>query len=304
MFERVVVTGGAGFLGSRLCEELVWGGVSVVCVDNLVTGRLGNLTSVLADPRLEVCNHDITEPLRLPGPVDAVLHLACPASPADHLRLPRETLAAGSTGTRNALELARVHGARFLLVSTSEVYGDPLSHPRREDDEAKRFSEALTLAYQHEHRLRTTIARVFNSYGPRMRADDGRVVPTFIRQGLAGEPITVFGDGTQTRSLCYVSDTVAGLLALARGRTSGPVNIGSPREHTVLEIAERIRELTGGTSPIVHREAMTDDPRRRCPDIALAQRELHWAPRVALAEGLRRTVDHFAAVSFAKRVAG
>ncbi|MGO1052308.1 UDP-glucuronic acid decarboxylase family protein [Crossiella sp. CA198] len=317
-FERVVVTGGAGFLGSHVCEELVFSGASVVCVDNLATGRLSNLDTVAGHPRFHFEHADVTEPLRVPGPVDVVLHLACPASPAAYLREPVTTMRTGSLGTLHALELARLHRARFLLASTSEVYGDPLRHPQTEDywgnvnpvgprsvyDESKRFSEALTIAYQAQYGVRGSIARIFNSYGPRMRPDDGRMIPAFIRQGLAGEPITVFGDGAQTRSLCYVSDTVRGLIALARNDFPGPVNIGGPDELSVTQIAERIRRLTGGTAPVRHGEAMTDDPRRRCPDIALARRELGWAPQVSLTEGLRRTVDHFAATSFAHRAAG
>ncbi|WHT15940.1 SDR family oxidoreductase [Crossiella sp. CA-258035] len=317
-FERVVVTGGAGFLGSYVCEELVFSGVSVVCVDDLSTGRLSNVDTVAEHPRFHFQHADITEPLRVPGPVDAVLHLACPASPADYLREPVRTMRTGSLGTLHALELAKAHRSRFLLASTSEVYGDPLRHPQTEDywgnvnpvgprsvyDESKRFSEALTTAYRGQYGLRASIARIFNSYGPRMRPDDGRMIPTFIRQGLAGEPITVFGDGAQTRSLCYVSDTVRGLITLARSGIPGPVNIGSPEEHPVSRIAERVRELTGSSAPVVHEQAMTDDPRRRCPDIAVAARELGWAPEVSLTEGLRRTVDHFAAASFAHRAAG
>lgn len=317
-FERVVVTGGAGFLGSHVCEELVATGVSVVCVDDLSTGRLSTVEHIAGHERFCFVNADVTGPLCLPGPIDAVLHLACPASPADYLRQPVRTMRTGSLGTLHALELARAHRARFLLASTSEVYGDPLRHPQTEDywgnvnpvgprsvyDESKRFSEALTLAYLGQYGLDVAIARIFNSYGPRMRPGDGRMIPTFIRQGLAGEPITVFGDGRQTRSLCYVTDTVRGLIALACSDIPGPVNIGSPEEHTVTEIAELVRELTGSSAPVVHGAAMTDDPRRRCPDIGRARRELGWAPRVPLGEGLRRTVDHFAAAQFAHRVAG
>lgn len=303
----VLVTGGAGFVGSHLCEALVSAQRSVICVDSFLTGSSDNVAHLLRSPLFTLVEQDITVGLNIAEPVSAVAHLASPASPIDYLRLPVETLMVGSVGTRNALELARRHGARFLLASTSEVYGDPLVHPQREDywgnvnsvgpravyDEAKRFAEALTTAYRTARGVDTTIARIFNTYGPRMRAYDGRVVPTFIRQALAGEPLTVAGRGTQTRSLCHVSDTVAGLLALLESDDAGPMNIGSSVEHTVLEIAETVLRLCGSSSPVAHIELPVDDPQRRCPDTELASRVLDWKPSVALDDGLAETVAWF-----------
>ncbi|AXB42387.1 NAD-dependent epimerase/dehydratase family protein [Amycolatopsis albispora] len=309
-FTRAVVTGGAGFVGSHLCERLLSLGTQVVCVDNFTTGDRENLWELLKTPGFSLLEADVTRwPSEPPGPIDLVLHLACPASPRDYLRLPFETLAAGSAGTAWALDLARRHHARFLLASTSEVYGDPEQHPQREDywgnvnpigprsvyDEAKRYAEAYTAAARREWEADVTIARIFNTYGPRMRADDGRMIPAFIGQALRGEPLTVAGSGTQTRSICYVDDTVSGLLALAAGAHSGPVNIGNPHELTVLAIAEEIRRLTGSESPIARIAAAEDDPRRRCPDIGLARAALGWAPEIGPAEGLARTIDWFAA---------
>jgi dTDP-glucose 4,6-dehydratase len=304
---RVVVTGGAGFLGSHLVEALLARGDSVVCVDDLSTGRRENLAGLGEGGALEVVIADVATELPVDGPVDAVLHFASAASPPDYLARPLETLATGSEGTRHALELATDHGARFLLASTSEVYGDPEVHPQPESyrgsvnpvgpravyDEAKRYAEALTMAF---HRARSTdvgIVRIFNTYGPRLRPGDGRVVSNFLTQALEGRPLTVYGDGSQTRSLCFVSDQVAGILALLDSDLTGPVNIGNPDEHTVLDLAHRVLEVTGSDSEIVHAPLPVDDPTRRRPDITLARAALGWEPRVGLSEGLLRTADYF-----------
>ncbi len=309
-WDRAVVTGGAGFIGSHLCERLLAEGCAVWCVDNLVTGSRANVAHLAGDPRFHFVEADVTRPDGLdcvPGRVDLVLHLACPASPADYLRLPIETLDAGSGGTRTALELARLDGARFLLASTSEVYGDPLEHPQHERywgnvnpigprsvyDESKRFAEALVSAYRRTYGTDTSIVRIFNTYGPRMRAGDGRAVPTFIRQALDGEPLTVAGDGGQTRSLTYVDDTVDGVVALAASGHPGPVNIGGTDETTMLELARRIVDLTGSASTVAFVDRPADDPARRRPDTAAARRQLGWSPRVDCAEGLKRTVEWF-----------
>jgi dTDP-glucose 4,6-dehydratase len=306
--ERALVTGGAGFLGSHLCEQLLRRGTEVICVDNFVTSSRSNVAHLAEMPGFEVIEHDVTEPLLIPGDCDLVLHLASAASPPDYFRLPIETLRAGSLGTANALDFAALCGARFLLASTSEVYGDPRESPQRETywgnvnpigprsvyDEAKRYAEALVSAYRRERGTNTAIARIFNTYGPRMRPDDGRMIPTFVGQALAGEPMTVTGSGKQTRSLCYVDDTVRGLLALAASEHPGPVNIGNPHELPVSRIAEEIRSLTWSESPITHIDAATDDPQRRCPDISLARSELRWQPEISLKDGLERTVEWFA----------
>ncbi|MFF3263899.1 UDP-glucuronic acid decarboxylase family protein [Streptomyces sp. NPDC002932] len=305
---RVVVTGGAGFVGSHLCRALLDAGDSVVCVDNLSTGRLRNVTDLLNHPGFTFIDADIIEPFPVSGPVDLVLHLACPASPVDYFRMPVATLRAGGHGTFNALCLAREKGARIVITSTSEVYGDPLEHPQREEywgnvnpvgpracyDESKRFSEALAVAFRDEYQVDIGIARLFNSYGPDMRDDDGRVVPTFIKQALAGTPLTVMGDGSQTRSLCYVSDTVRGILALAASSESTPVNIGNPHEITMRELAGHVLGLTGSVSPVQYVEAHPDDPQRRRPDISKARRVLGWEPRVPLFDGLKETIESFA----------
>ncbi|GHG48966.1 UDP-glucuronic acid decarboxylase family protein [Streptomyces griseocarneus] len=309
-WNRAVVTGGAGFVGSHLCERLLAEGSEVWCVDNLVTGSRANVAHLEGRPGFVLVEADVTEPgglAAVPGPVGLVAHLACPASPADYLRLPIETLEVGSSGTRAALELARRDGARFLLASTSEVYGDPLEHPQREQywgnvnpvgprsvyDESKRFAEALVSAYRRTHGTDTAIVRIFNTYGPRMRAGDGRAVPTFIRQALDGDPLTVAGDGAQTRSLTYVDDTVDGIVALAAGGHPGPVNIGSCEETTILELARRIVDLTGSASTIRFVDRPADDPARRRPDTETARRQLGWEPRVDCAVGLKRTVEWF-----------
>jgi len=304
---RVVVTGGAGFLGSHLVTHLLDRGDDVVAVDNLCTGRRVNLDGVAGRPGFEFVEQDVSLALPVDGPVDAVLHFASPASPPAYLALPIETLLVGSDGTRHALDLARAHGARFLLASTSEVYGDPLVHPQTEDywghvnpngprsvyDEAKRFGEAITMAYHRTYGLAVRIVRIFNTYGPRMRADDGRVVTNFLVQALRGDPITIYGDGTQTRSFCYVDDEVRGILALLDSEEIGPVNIGNPGEFTMLELAERVLEVTGSSSELVFEALPVDDPRQRRPDITLARERLGWKPEVELGEGLQRTADHF-----------
>jgi len=311
IWRRALVTGGAGFVGSHLCERLLEAGTDVVCLDNLCTGAYTNIAALERRPGFRFVRADATDTRAiraLPGRFDLVLHLACPASPADYLRLPLETLDAGSTGTRNALERARADGARFLLTSTSEVYGDPLEHPQRETywgnvnpvgprsvyDESKRFAEALVTAHRAVHGTDTAIVRIFNTYGPRMRSGDGRAVPTFISQALAGAPLTVAGDGSQTRSLCYVDDTVDGLLALVASDETGPVNIGGEDEITMLELARRIVELTGSRSRIRFVGRPVDDPGRRRPDTRLARERLGWSPRVDWTEGLRHTVGWFA----------
>jgi dTDP-glucose 4,6-dehydratase len=306
---RAVVTGGAGFLGSHLAEVLVGRGDEVVALDNLCTGRAANVAGLEGHPAFRLVHHDVSEPLPDLGPVDAVLHLASPASPPDYLRLPVDTLRVGSLGTFHGLELARRHGARFLLASTSEVYGDPQEHPQREAywghvnpvgprsvyDEAKRFAEAATMAYHREHGLDVRISRTFNTYGPRMRPSDGRVVSNFVVAALAGRPLTVYGDGSQTRSFCYVDDQVAGLVALLDSSYVGVVNIGNPSEFAVSELAELVLELTGSTSEVVHRPLPQDDPTQRCPDIRVASAALGWKPEVELREGLRRTIADFGA---------
>ncbi|EHY90846.1 UDP-glucuronic acid decarboxylase family protein [Saccharomonospora azurea] len=309
--EHVFVLGGAGFIGSHVCEQLLDDGHRVTCVDSLLTGSVDNVATLSRHPDFRFVEHDVTRPLSqwpdLPAP-DSVLHLASPASPPDYLRLPLETLRVGAVGTANALELATRHGARFLLASTSEVYGDPLEHPQRESywgnvnpigprsvyDEAKRYAEALTLAYHREHGTDVAVARIFNTYGPRMRVDDGRMIPNFITQALTNAPLTVAGTGTQTRSVCYVDDTVSGLLALWRSGLTGPVNIGNPHELTVRHLAEEVRAVTGSDSTVTFVPGAVDDPRRRCPDITLARTALGWEPETGLHDGLRRTIAWFA----------
>ncbi|TQJ75332.1 NAD-dependent epimerase/dehydratase family protein [Streptomyces sp. SLBN-31] len=310
-WRRALVTGGAGFLGSHLCERLLDSDVEVDCADNLCSGSRGNIEHLEGRRGFRFLECDVSDPRtpdRLPGPYDLVLHFACPASPADYLRLPLETLDVGSLGTRNVLALAERDAARFLLASTSEVYGDPLSHPQREDywgnvnpvgprsvyDESKRFAEALVTAHVRARDADAGIVRLFNTYGPRMRAHDGRAVPTFVSQALAGEPLTVAGDGRQTRSLCYVDDTVDGILLVAASHSVRPVNIGGSDEVTVGEIARRVIELTGSSSPIVHVDRPTDDPQRRRPDTGLARQLLGWSPRVPWEEGVKQTIAYFA----------
>jgi dTDP-glucose 4,6-dehydratase len=305
---RVVVTGAAGFIGSHLTEALLARGDSVVGVDNLVTGDLANIEH-LRGCRFEFLRHDVTKFVDVPGPVDAVFHWASPASPIDYLELPIQTLKVGSLGTHNALGLAKSKGARFVLASTSEVYGDPLEHPQRETywgnvnpvgprgvyDEAKRFSEAITLAYHRYHGVDTRIVRIFNTYGPRMRLRDGRAVPAFMSQALMDHDVTVFGDGTQTRSFCYIADLVDGILHLLESSINDPVNIGNPHEVTIEDIARTIIRFVGSKSPIVYRPLPVDDPKQRRPDITRARTLLGWEPYVALEEGLLKTVDYFKA---------
>jgi len=304
---RAVITGGAGFVGSHLCRRLIRDGFEVICVDNFLTGSMQNVEQLIGDSRFRLVRADVTERLEVPGPVDVVLHFASPASPADYLRLPFETLNAGSVGTSRALELARRNGARFLLASTSEVYGDPDRHPQAENywgnvnpigprgvyDEAKRFAEALTMACRRHQDVDTAIVRIFNTFGPRMRPDDGRAIPTFIVQALSGEPLTVTGDGSQTRSLCYVDDVVEGIMRLLNSGHPGPVNIGSTHEMSMLDLAGLIREMTGSNSPVRYIERPVDDPAIRRPDISLARSLLGWEPRVPMDLGLERTIDWF-----------
>jgi len=299
-----VVTGGAGFLGSHLCDSLSGDGYRVICVDSLETGSLQNIEHLRGDDFVFM-NHDITNHLAIDEPVDTIYHLASPASPIDYLRLPLQTLKVGSHGTHNALGLAKWKRARFLLASTSEVYGDPLIHPQPETywgnvnpigprgvyDEAKRYAEALTMAYHRQQGVDTCIVRIFNTYGPRMRPHDGRAIPTFVRQALANEPLTVFGDGSQTRSFCYVDDLVRGLKALAQSGEHLPVNIGNPTEHTLLELAQKIVDVTGATSEIVFEALPVDDPKVRKPDITRARQLLGWEPQVSLEDGLRRILQ-------------
>ena len=304
---RIVVAGAAGFIGSHFCDRLLAEGHTVVAVDNFLTGSAANLAHLADEPRFAFQKWDIVQPFTIEGEVDCVANLASPASPKDYLDHPIETLDVGSAGTRNMLELAREKGARFLLTSTSECYGDPLVHPQVETywgnvnpvgprscyDESKRFAEALTMAYHRKYGLRTNIARIFNTYGPRMKLDDGRVVPAFLDQALRGAPLTVFGTGSQTRSFCYVSDLVDGLCRLMLSDERYPVNLGNPAELTILQFAEEIRRMTGASSPIVFHPLPEDDPRKRKPDISKARRVLGWEPRILLAEGLRPTVDYF-----------
>jgi len=299
-----LVTGGAGFLGSHMCDELLHRGHRVICVDNLETGSLANIAHI-RDGNFVHLNIDIIEPYFVQEPIDFVYHLASPASPIDYLRLPLHTLKVGSYGTHHTLGVAKQHRARFLLASTSEVYGDPLEHPQHEAywgnvnpvgprgvyDEAKRYAEALTMAYHRQQGVDTAIVRIFNTYGPRMRPHDGRAIPTFLRQALQDRPITVFGDGSQTRSFCYVADEIRGLIALAESGYHNPVNIGNPNEFTLLELAKTVIEVTGSRSEIVFEALPTDDPQVRQPDIALAQQILGWEPTIELREGLRRTID-------------
>ena len=299
-----LVTGGAGFLGSHLCEELLRRGHRVICVDNLETGSLANIEHIRDDAFVHR-NLDIIEPYFVDEPIHFVYHLASPASPIDYLRLPLATLKVGSYGTHHTLGLAKVHRARFLIASTSEVYGDPQVHPQRESywghvnpigprgvyDEAKRYAEALTMAYHRQQGVDTAIVRIFNTYGPRMRPHDGRAIPTFLRQALQDRPITVFGDGSQTRSFCYVEDEIRGLIALAESGHHNPVNIGNPDEFTLLELAKTVIEVTGSRSEIVYEALPTDDPQVRQPDIRLAREILGWEPSISLREGLTRTIE-------------
>jgi dTDP-glucose 4,6-dehydratase len=304
---RTVITGGAGFIGSHLCERFLQRGDDVICVDNLITGSLANVEHLRGNGQFTFLHHDMSQPLELDGPVDNVLHFASPASPVDYLKYPIQTLKVGSLGTHNTLGLAKAKDARYLLASTSEVYGDPEQHPQREDywgcvncigprgcyDEAKRFSEAIVMAYHRTHGINTHIVRIFNSFGPRMRLDDGRVLPNFMGQALRREPLTIYGDGSQTRSFCYIDDLVEGILRLLFTDYHGPVNLGNPSEITILDFAREILALSGSRSAIEYRPLPQDDPKVRRPDISLARQLLGWEPRIDRQEGLRRTLAYF-----------
>lgn len=307
---RTLITGGAGFLGSHLADALLERGHEVVVMDNLITGSTKNIEHLFGNPKFLFIQHDVTNYIHVPGPVDNILHFASPASPIDYLKLPIQTLKVGSLGTHKALGLAKEKGSRILMASTSEVYGDPLIHPQKEDywgnvnpigprgvyDEAKRFAEAITMAYQRYHNVETRIVRIFNTYGPRMRVEDGRVVSTFICQALKGEPLTAFGDGSQTRSFCFVQDEVRGIIKLLESNVNTPVNIGNPYEMKVRELAELVIELTGSKSEIIYKPLPVDDPKVRQPDITKAKTELGWEPKVALKDGLTKTIEYFKTV--------
>jgi dTDP-glucose 4,6-dehydratase len=304
--KRMMITGGAGFIGSHLCDHFLASGFEVLCVDNLLTGSVDNIAHI-RHPAFRFIDLDVTSYVYIEGPIDYILHFASPASPKDYLELPIQTLKVGSLGTHKALGLAKAKKAVFLLASTSEVYGDPLEHPQKETywgnvnpvgprgvyDEAKRFAEALTVAYRTAHGVNTKIVRIFNTYGPRMRLADGRAIPNFMSQALRGRPLTVFGDGSQTRSFCYIDDLVAGIDRLLMSRHTGPINLGNPKEMTLDEMARKVIALTGSKSRIVHRPLPVDDPKVRQPDIRLARRLLGWSPRVTLDTGLRRTIAYF-----------
>jgi len=305
--QTAVVTGGAGFLGSHLCDKLLSEGLKVICIDNLITGNVANIAHLAGNDNFSFIKHDITNYIFIPGKVDYILHFASPASPVDYLQLPIQTLKVGSLGTHKALGLAKEKKARILLASTSEVYGDPEIHPQTEEywgnvnpigprgvyDEAKRFAEALTMAYHRYHNVETRIARIFNTFGPRMRAKDGRAIPNFIMQALTGQPLTVYGDGSQTRSFCYITDEIDGLFKLIMSYESEPVNIGNPEEIPLLDIAKEIIELTKSKSEIVFEELPVDDPKVRQPDITKAKEKLGWEPKVSRREGLEKTIQYF-----------
>ncbi len=307
--ERTLITGGAGFLGSHLCDFFIGKNHEVVCMDNLITGDVNNVAHLFGNRKFRFIEHDVTDFIYLEGRIDNILHFASPASPADYLRLPIQTLKVGALGTHKSLGLAKAKGARFLLASTSECYGDPLEHPQSEEywgnvnpvgprgvyDEAKRFAEAMAMAYCRYHGVRTRIARIFNTYGPRMRLDDGRALPTFMRQALRGEELTVFGNGRQTRSFCYVSDLVEGIYRLLYSEDIYPVNLGNPQEMTVGELAEKVLRVCGSSSRIVYRDLPVDDPKVRRPDISKAKRVLGWEPAVPLDKGLELVLDYFRA---------
>jgi len=304
---RVLITGGAGFLGSHLCERFLHEGFDVICMDNFITGSPDNIAHLIGNPHFQFVKHDVTEYIYVAGEVDHILHFASPASPIDYLKVPIQTLKVGSLGTHKALGLAKAKKARFLIASTSEVYGDPLVHPQEESywgnvnpigargvyDEAKRFAEAMTMAYHRFHGVDTRILRIFNTYGPRMRVNDGRAIPAFLSQALRGEPLTVFGDGSQTRSVCYVDDLVEGIYRLLLSNETDPVNIGNPDEITMLDLAKEILEITGSKSEIVFKPLPEDDPKIRQPNIEKAKRILGWEPRVNRREGLLKTLEYF-----------
>ncbi len=304
---RTLITGGAGFLGSHLCDRLITEGHDVICMDNLITGDMDNIAHLIGNQQFTYINHDVTEYIYVAGELDNILHFASPASPIDYLELPIQTLKVGSLGTHKALGLAKAKGARFLLASTSEVYGDPLVHPQPEEyfgnvspigprgvyDEAKRFAEALTMAYHRYHGVDTRIVRIFNTYGPRMRSNDGRVVPAFLSQALRGEGLTVFGDGSQTRSFCYVSDLIEGIYRLLLSEEHEPVNVGNPYEMTILEFAQKVQEIANVELQVVTKPLPQDDPKIRQPDITKAKEILDWSPKVPLEEGIRETLHYF-----------
>ncbi len=302
-----VITGGAGFLGSHLCDRLLKEGLKVVCIDNLLTGSLDNISHLFQNENFVFYKHDVTNFIHVPGNVDYILHFASPASPIDYLQLPIQTLKVGSLGTHKVLGMAKDKNARILIASTSEVYGDPAVHPQKEDywgnvnpigprgvyDEAKRFAEAITMAYHRYHNVETRIVRIFNTYGPRMRLQDGRALPAFVSQALSGEDLTVFGDGSQTRSFCYVSDLIEGIYRLLLSDEVDPVNIGNPQEITIKEFAEEVLKITGSNSKIIYTPLPEDDPKVRQPDISKAKRILGWEPKVERGEGLKRTIEYF-----------
>ncbi|MFA7419872.1 MAG: UDP-glucuronic acid decarboxylase family protein [Melioribacteraceae bacterium] len=307
MKKVAVVTGGAGFLGSHLCDRLIAEDISVICIDNFLTGRIENIEHLFGNPNFQFIKFDVTNFIHIPGRVDYILHFASPASPIDYLKFPIQTLKVGSLGTHKALGLAKEKNARFLIASTSEVYGDPLIHPQQEDywgnvnpvgprgvyDEAKRFAEAMTMAYHRYHGLETRIVRIFNTYGPRMRLDDGRALPAFISQALKGEDLTVFGDGKQTRSFCFVSDLIDGIYKLLLSNEPMPVNIGNPNEITIEDFAKEVIKLTGSKSKLIYQELPVDDPKVRQPDITRAKNILGWSPKVDREEGLKITLEYF-----------
>ncbi|MDD2679239.1 MAG: SDR family oxidoreductase [Candidatus Omnitrophica bacterium] len=307
MNKTAVVTGGAGFIGAHLCQRLLGSGYKVICMDNLITGSKDNLRDLIKNKKFIFINHNVSQYIKLAGKIDYVLHCASLASPEDYLRFPIQTLKAGSLGTHNSLGLAKEKKAAFMLFSTSEIYGDPLVHPQKENywgnvnpvgvrgcyDESKRFAEALTMAYHRVHKIDTKIARIFNTYGPKMRSNDGRAIPNFINQALHGRPLTVYGKGEQTRSFCYIDDLVEGLYRLMLSPINEPVNLGNPREFTILQLARLVLQLTGSRSKIVFKALPQDDPRQRRPDISKARKALKWQPRVSLTEGLKKTIPWF-----------
>jgi len=304
---KVIITGGAGFLGSHLCDRFIAEGDKVICIDNLITGSADNIAHLFGNPNFQFIHHDVTNYIYVPGEVDYILHFASPASPIDYLQLPIQTLKVGSLGTHKALGLAKAKKARFLLASTSEVYGDPLIHPQTEDywgnvnpiglrgvyDEAKRFAEAMTMAYHRYHGVDTRIVRIFNTYGPRMRINDGRAIPAFITQALKNDDVTVFGDGSQTRSVCYVDDQIEGIFRLLMSDITTPINIGNPDEISMLDLAQEIIKLTNSKSKIVYRDLPEDDPKVRQPDITKARNFLKWEPKYNRLEGLKKTIEYF-----------